>query len=368
MKILLLTTHLNLGGIGMYVLLLAKGLANKGHRVLVASSGGELADSLASCSVEHVKINVKTKSEVNPKLLAVLSRLTKIVLENKIDMLHAHTRVTQVLAQLLSQKTKVPYVTTCHGFFKPRAFRKAFPCWGRHCIAISEAVREHLVNDLKVKKECVSVVHNGVEIERFSREKVDQEQKGRFKKDFGLDGGAVVIGTIARLSSIKGQCYLISAMKLILEQEPKARLLLVGDGPEKERLLAQVKELGIESSVSFSPSTFDTSIPLSCMDVFVFPSLLEGLGLAIIEAQAMGLPIVASDVGGVYTLVKDGINGFLVRPQEPQGIADAVLKLIRDKELAKRFGQQGKHQVEESFNLSQMVDGIEQVYERMVAK
>ncbi len=180
-------------------------------------------------------------------------------------------------------------------------FRKIFPCWGDYSIAISEAVRAHLVNDLGVRKEKVAVVHNGVEIERFSPDKFTQAQKIKFKQEYALPAEAAVVGTIARLSSVKGQRYLITAMQKVTAVFPEAQLLLVGEGPEKEKLLEQTKKLRLENNVTFASSTLDTCLPLSIMDVFVFPSILEGLGLAIIEAQAMALPVVATDVGGIYT-------------------------------------------------------------------
>ncbi|UCB57434.1 MAG: glycosyltransferase family 4 protein [Candidatus Omnitrophota bacterium] len=368
MKILLLTTHLNLGGIGIYVLSQAKGLVQRNHEVFVASSGGDLVALLESFGVEHLLINIKTKSAVSPKILLTQRKIARIIKEKNIEIIHAHTRVTQVLAHLLSKKTGAPYVTTCHGFFRPHRFRKILPCWGKRSIAISEAVREHLVNDLGVKKEVVTVVHNGVEIEKFSPDKFNRAQKEEFRKNYGLKDTGPVIGTVARFSSVKGQRYLIPAMKRILETHPAAQLLLVGEGPEKKRLLDEAEELEIEDKVFFGPPALDTSVPLSIMDVFVLPSLLEGLGLAIIEAQAMGLPCVATDVGGIYTLVKDGVNGFLVHPREPTALAEAILKLLIDKELAQKFGREARIQATASFNLKQMIDGIEEVYKEVLKK
>jgi glycosyltransferase involved in cell wall biosynthesis len=362
MKILLLSTHLNLGGIGIYVLSQALGLVERGHKVWVASCGGDLETLLEAGGAEHIKVDIKTKSELSLKVFLAQRQIVSIIKEKDIQLIHAHTRVTQVLAHLVSKKTRAPFVTTCHGFFKPRLFRKAFPCWGARCIAISEAVRAHLVNDLGLRKEKVVVVHNGVQIEKFSCDKFNQAQKDKFKQDYGLMPGVPIIGTIARLSCVKGQCYLISAMKEILKDCPSAQLLLVGAGPEKHRLMNQAKELGIEDRVVFSPSTLDTSVPLSIMDIFVFPSVMEGLGLAIIEAQAMGLPVVASDVGGIYTLVKDGINGFLVPAKEPEALAETVLRLLKDKKLANAMGKQAREQARQHFNLKEMIEGIERVY------
>ncbi|MBN2097716.1 MAG: glycosyltransferase family 4 protein [Candidatus Omnitrophica bacterium] len=368
MNVLLLTTHVNLGGVGIYVLSQAKGLTQRGHQVWVASSGGNLVPLLSSYGVEHLTLDIKTKSIISPKVFLACRRVAQIVKEKNIQVIHAHTRVTQVLAHLVSQNTGVPYVTTCHGFFKPRIFRKLFSCWGGHCIAISDAVREHLVNDFNVDKQKISVVHNGVEIEKFSPQKFSQQEKEGFKKDYGLKTGAPIIGTVARLSSVKGQQYLILAMQRIVEKIPQAQLLLVGDGPEKENLVAQVKELGIGNKVFFGASTFDTSVPLSIMDVFVLPSLMEGLGLAIIEAQAMGLPIVASDVGGIYSIVQDGITGLLVEAKDVQGLAEAILKLVTDKQLAQSLSQAGQRQARDKLNLRQMIDGIEQVYKDILKK
>lgn len=362
----MLTTHLNLGGIGVYVLSLAKGLVRRGHQVFVASSGGDLVAPLTSCGAVHLSVNINTKSEISPKVFFACAEIERIIKDEQIEIMHAHTRVAQVLTYLVSKRTNIPYVTTCHGFFKPRIFRRVFPCWGETCIAISEAVRAHLVNDFGVKKENIAVVHNGVEIERFSPDKFSRMEKDEFKKSYGLNSDSPVIGTVARLSPVKGQRYLILAMKNIVKAKPETQALLVGNGPEKGSLINQVKELGLEKNVFFSPSTLDTTIPLSIMDIFAFPSLIEGLGLAIIEAQAMSLPVVASDVGGIYTLVKEGSTGLLVRPKDAQTLAEAILKLLKNKNLAQELGARARDQVLNRFNLSKMIDGIEQVYKTVV--
>ncbi|NQS99848.1 MAG: glycosyltransferase family 4 protein [Candidatus Omnitrophica bacterium] len=362
MKILLLSTHFNLGGIGIYMFSLAKGLVQKGHTVFIASCGGDLVAKLESIGARHFVIDIKTKSEISPKVFFARPVLSRIIKENDIEIIHAHTRVTQVLAEAVAKSTGTPFVTTCHGFFKPRLFRRIFPCWGQTCIAISEAVREHLVNDLRFKKEAIVVVHNGIELNRFSPDKFSQQQKDQSRSGYGLKLNAPLIGTVARFSSVKGQCFLISAMKEVVRQVPEAQLLLVGEGPEKEALVSQVGELKLEDNVFFGSATMDTTVPLSIMDIFVFPSLNEGLGLAIIEAQAMELAVIASDVGGIYTVVQDGVNGLLVHPGDPHELAEAIFKLLNNKKLAQELARQGREQALRRFDLDQMVDGIEQVY------
>ena len=120
MKILLLTTHLNTGGIARYVISLAKALKHRGHTVFVASSGGDLEMTLVQEGIQHLFVDLRTKSELSPKVVKSFFGLKSFARKEGIDLIHAHTRVTQVLAALLSLYTKIPYVTTCHGFFRRR--------------------------------------------------------------------------------------------------------------------------------------------------------------------------------------------------------------------------------------------------------
>ena len=138
MNILQLSTHLDIGGIGSYVVRTAGCLARKGHKVVVVSSGGSMAGELSGQGITHIKLNIRTKSELSPKLLFVLPRLLSIIRENNIQVIHAHTRVTQVLGCIASRLSGIPYVATCHGFFKLRASRRVFKCWGDKTIAISD--------------------------------------------------------------------------------------------------------------------------------------------------------------------------------------------------------------------------------------
>ena len=284
----------------------------------------------------------------------------KLALKERPDIIHAQTRVTQVIAYLVSKKTGVPFVSTCHGFFRPHAGRKFFGFWGKRAIAISEAVREHLVNDLKAKKNIVRVVYNGVDVKQFSRVAGKEEIKS-YKARLGLKEGPI-IGSIARLSPVKGQNFLVMAMKKVLEEIPDAQLLIVGDGPCQRELVNLTLQLGIGDKVNLEGSTLDTVQPLSAMDIFVLPSLQEGLGLAVMEAMVTSKPVIGSNVGGVYSLIKDGKTGLLVAPKDEDALADALMKLLKDKQLADALGKAAKQLIEEKFSLAKMAEKIEEVY------
>jgi glycosyltransferase involved in cell wall biosynthesis len=360
MRVLIVTSHLNFGGISSYSVFLARKLKEKGHEVFVASSGGDMTKELSKYKIEHFEIALNTKSELNPKIIFSSFKITSFIRKNKINIMHAQTRVAQVSCFLASLFTRVPYITTCHGFFKPKFTRKLFKFWGSKVIAISEAVRAHLVNDLKVSKNKITMIHNGVDIANFKRN-YNNEEKSDIRKEFRLLN-APVVGIIARLSSVKGHEYLIRAAKLILEKQDNVQFLIIGDGPEENKLKNLTAELKISNNVIFHKSILDTAKPLAVMDVFVMPSLSEGLGLAILEAMASSLPIVASNVGGIYSLISEGENGYLVPPKNPEALEKAILNIISDKRLAQNMGRISQKICEESFSLGIFAKQVEEVY------
>ena len=167
MRVLLLTTHFNTGGITSYVLSLSDALVRQGHQVIVVSSGGNAVDRLEAACIKHIRLNIKVKSELHPKVFWALPKLKEILVAEKIDLIHAQTRVTQVIGTLLSSMTGVPLITTCHGFFRPRFWRRYFGCWGRKVIAISKPVAQHLQHDLKVDPENIILIRNGIDLALF---------------------------------------------------------------------------------------------------------------------------------------------------------------------------------------------------------
>jgi glycosyltransferase involved in cell wall biosynthesis len=358
MNILFLTNHLNIGGVSSYVFSLAKGLKKRGHNVYLGSSRGDLLDSFIKEGITFIQIPINTKSEINlPKIFISLRRLLKKIRDNDIDIIHSNTRVTQVLGSLLENFSHRPHVSTCHGFFKNRISRRVLPCWGDKIIAISLAVKEHLMKDFGVREEKIKLIYNGIDVDRFAT----KNQGPPLNINLGQDHGPV-IGIVARLSDIKGHVYLIRAMKHVLDKIPKALLLIVGEGRMKEELVNLSQSLGIEKNILFIPKVYDTRKVLSLMDIFVMPSLKEGLGLGLMEAMAWGLAVVASDIGGIKDLVKDGHTGLLVKPRDPIGISNALLDLINNKQKACALGNSARNFIRQNFSLEKMVQETEELY------
>lgn len=366
MRILLLTTHLRMGGVPIYVVTLAMALKRLGHTVFVSSYGGELVKRLDKNGISHMRLDIDTKSELSPKLIGGIYHLYWYIKENAIEIIHTNTRISQVMGETLFFLTGARHISTCHGFFKPRAGRRLFGCWGKRVVAISDAVREHLVNDFDIAKSRVALIHNGIDLEAFKRS-YSEDEKRVIRKELELKEGPV-IGIIARLSFVKGHRFLIKAMKRVVLEIKDAQLLIMGEGEEEQDLKALVKELNLQDSVIFTKSVLDTTGALSVMDVFALPSVEEGLGLVLLEALCLARPIAASNVGGIYSIIKDNVTGLLVLPKDPDNLAKAILRLLKDKELADRLGREGQKFVRENFSLADMARKVEAVYKEVLKR
>lgn len=366
MKIFLMTTHMEIGGIPIYVVELARMLKRRGHQPFVLSDAGSLERRLALEGIPHILIPCRTSSEFNPKLwFGAFPRILAAVRRERPDLIHSHTRVTQVLGWAVSSLTATPYVTTCHGLYKFRIGRRFFRCWGKWVMAISEASMERLVRQYRlVSPHQVALVENGIDVDRF-RQAPDPAEVERFRRMNGLNGGPV-IGAVARLSSVKGLDLLLRAAPALLREFPDLQLLLVGDGPAREELVRLAYELRIADRVVICPSVEDTRVPLALLQVFAAPAWREGFGLAIVEAMAAGVPVVASDAGGPGEIIEQGKSGVLIQPGDTAGLEKSLRTLLKDPVARERIAMNGQARVKQRYDLERMVTQVEEVYARAV--
>ncbi len=360
MNILLLSTHLNPGGITTYMFSLARGLQKKGNKVFIASSGGKSEELFKSSGIEFIYIPISTKCEISPKIIVSLFKLKKEIKEHQIDIIHAHTRVTQVLGTLLAAFSKSFYISTCHGFFKKRFSRMIFSAWGRNVIAISQAVAEHLECDFGLDKDKISIIHNGIDCDSYTL--IEAKNKESIKRKFNIPQQGPLIGMLARLSTVKGHKFFIRSIPLILEKIPKALFLIVGDGHLKNELLAQVEKLKLTESVFFLSSQDDTREMFAIMDCFVSCSLQEGLGLSIMEAQAQAVPVVAFATGGVVSLIQDRSTGLLVKPEDISALAEAIISILNDQGLSQEITKRARENLKRNFSIENMVSDTLKLY------
>ena len=363
MRILFLVKHLNAGGITSYLLNLSKGLMANGYDVHILSSGGNMQDSFKTENVNLLTVDLKTKSELHLKIYLSLPKIAHYIKQKDIDILHAHTRVTQVMAQILSWHTKKPFVSTCHGYFKNRLGRRIFPCWGDKVFAISEAVESHLVRDLKVCSQKVCLVKSGIDVDWFSHK--EKSSVNILRQEYHLENKKI-IGLVGRLSDVKGQDILIRAMKEIIKERKDVQLLLVGEGKMEKAFKDLAQDLGLEECVTFIPEVNRTRDFLHLFDIAVMPSRQEGLGLAILEAQASSCPVIATRVGGIPNIVEHYQTGMMFEKEDVFGLAKEILNVLENDMLREKICKEAFRQVQTMYGLELMLEKIMDVYQNII--
>lgn len=232
-------------------------------------------------------------------------------------------------------------------------------------VVLSPTLKEYYCQLFRLPESKIEIITNGVDLDRF-RPLVNESWRKSKRAEIGLKTDDLVIGNVARLDPVKEHKSLISAIALLKDQIPTAILLIVGDGPTREHLKALTQSLGLESVVRFLGFRDDVADLLRIMDVYVQPSLWEGVSNTILEAMATGLPVIATRVGGNPDLVIDAETGFLVPASQPAEIARRIIVLAKSPELAHSLGRAARRQAEESFSVERMIKAYENLcYELM---
>ena len=368
MKILQLTSHLHVGGITSYVLALSERLVKRGHQVIIASDRGSAQPHLQTMGVAHWPLPLHTSAELSPQVLWGARQLITRLREEPVDLLHAHTRVGQVVAERVARRLKIPYVTTWHGIYKRRLGRRLWPCTGALTIAISELVRQHLLKVFGVPASRLRCIYNGIDAVHYTVPP-DPAVVQAFRARWQIPDHHPLIGGIGRLAAgrVKGFDTLLVAAYLVEQVVPEVHVLIVGDGPRRPFLEDIAKRLGIRRRVHFVGETQDIRIPLAMMDVFVFSSRWpEAFGLTLVEAMAAGKPVVATQAGAVPEVIRHGMDGWLVPSDDPLLMAEGVTRLLNDRQTAGRLGRQAQERVREAFSLERMAERIAAVYRELV--
>jgi glycosyltransferase involved in cell wall biosynthesis len=195
---------------------------------------------------------------------------------------------------------------------------------------------------------------------------VPKEEVLGFKQSLGLNGEPI-IGAIARLSAVKGLDVVLKALPPLLAQFPRLQVLLVGDGPARPDLIRLAYSLCIAEHVVLCHPVEDARLALAAMELFLAPSVREGFGLAIVEAMAAGIPVVATTSGGPAEMIEDGENGILIPPGDPEGLAEVIRDLLSDPDRRRRIAQAGRERAKERFDMKRVVEEVEAVYARVLS-
>lgn len=234
-------------------------------------------------------------------------------------------------------------------------------------IALGRDLKDWLVREAGVRPDAVEVIYNGVDVGRFRPADTDEKATllERFPHGF-RDDGAVIVGTVGRMAALKRPLHLVEAIGHVMADRPdvgsRLRLALIGDGEQRAAVEAAVKRLGLEDQVWISGFRDDVAELMRCLDIFVLPSLREGLSNTLLEAMATGLPVVATAVGGTPELVDDGVSGRLVSAEQSEEMAGALAELVDDAALRGHMGRQARHHACTRFSIAEMVHHYDSVY------
>ncbi len=365
-KILHLTTHLNIGGITTYIYLLGKGLDSAHYETSVFSSGGEMEKQFNKSGIRTYASPFRTKSELSPKLYFAIPEVIRIIKNENINLLHAHTRVTQVMAWWIQKITGIPYVSTCHGFYKRRLGRRLLPAWGNKVIAISPPVADSLVNEFKVPAEKVKTILNAIDIDTLE-DLVRQKNQSSITIEYDLQSTKPILGIVARIVKDKGHEYLLKAFAQLLPQYPDLKLLVVGTGSYLSDVKKLADQLSLTKNLTFVGNLNDVTKALAVIDIFILPAVWrEGFGLSIVEAMALKKPVIATNIWALNSLVQNKVNGLLIQPKNVTELASAITELIENQDLRRAVGEKAYKTVQEQFSIKRMTRDFDRLYQQIL--
>jgi len=347
MTIVQYITPSRMGGAEAYFLRLCEFLARRGHRVIVITKRDALlrveAEKLKHIGVEVYGWHTRGKFD-----LWTLIRLVRLLRRERVEVINTHLTTAAWMGAWAGKIARVPCAAWIHGRDQKTWFQ-----WADVMIAVAEAVREFLIEQ-GVSPRRVELHYLGVDVKEFSP--FSPAQKRAAKEGFGLSPQARTVSVIGHLSERKGHRFLIEALALLPRD---VELLLAGEGVLEPELRAQAGALGVSERVHFLGFQGDVKRVLAATDVFCLPSLKEGLPLSVMEAQACGVVVVASQTAGVPEVVREGETGFLCRVGDAASLRRALERALRSIDGRDDIGAQARDFLGQNFAREEQLAGVE---------
>jgi len=302
--------------------------------------------------------------------LKVVPLMLNICRRERVAIWHGHDYKTNLLGLLLRRFWPMRLVTTVHGWVHHTNRTLLYYALDRWCLpryervlCVSEDLRQRCLECGVTSARCL-LIENGIDTGEFRRQRTASDAK----RELGLQCHRPVLGAVGRLSLEKGFDVLLRALARVLGQGADVELLLIGEGEHRAELEALACSLGCQERVRFAGFQGDTRRCYEAMDVFVLSSLREGLPNVVLEAMAMEVPLVATRIAGVPSVIEDGRNGLLVEPGSVEELAAAMTRLIQDAPLRERLRQEGRHTVEERFSFRNRMRKVAAVFDELLGR
>lgn len=361
-RVLLLIKTLSFGGAERLLVSSASHMDHDAFEYRVAfltQASSDYADALRGAGLHVERIR-------SPIMAGWLPRLSRILRDRRLDLVHAHSPLPAVGARLLRDR-RTPVVYTEHSVWPNyhRLTRLANRLtYGRnaHVFAVSDGVRDSILARRPASAPVVETLHYGVDLddaEAWSHERLD------LATEFGIPEGAPVVASVGNLRPVKGQRDLLEAAVEVRAAVPDVRFLLIGDGPMRSELESQAERLGLAQSVIFTGFRGDAPRLVASADVFALPSLYDGLSIALIEAMALGRGIALTAAGGNVEAVDHEREALIVPPGRADALAAAIVRLLTDEELCNRLGEAARRRAQ-AFDIGRAVRRQEEVYRALL--
>jgi lipopolysaccharide/colanic/teichoic acid biosynthesis glycosyltransferase/glycosyltransferase involved in cell wall biosynthesis len=382
-KILRVIARMNVGGPAIHVVNLTAGLdPARFHSILVTGTEnageGSLLDLALARGIEPVVIpEIVGQATLGPRDLKALIALYRLMRRERPHIVHTHAAKPGVLGRLAARLAGVPVVVhtfhghILHGYYGPlmtwllRRMERLLARGTDRIIAVSEQVKQDLVRYDVAPPEKISVIPLGFDLQPF----LDSgEHRGALYRELGLTNGARLVGIVGRIFPIKNHRLFLEAAARVAAEEHAARFVVVGDGVLRPEMEAHARRLGIADRVTFTGWRRDLPHIYPDLDVLVVSSKNEGTPVSAIEAMASACPVVATRVGGLPDLIEDGETGHLVPAEDAPALAAAILRVLRDREGARRMAGVAREQVSQRFRAERLVADVEHLYSELLAQ
>jgi glycosyltransferase involved in cell wall biosynthesis len=303
------------------------------------------------------------------RLVAAVREVVKLIKDHRIHLVHSHDAKCDVVVWMAARLTGIPVVGSAYAWFgRNSQFRVRFYEWldvrllntFQAVIGVSKSLVQESIS-VGVRPELLTTVPTGIDYDQFQQ----RTDIPATRRRFGLGADEFTFVNLARLWPEKGHTYLLQAMKEVTRHHPTLRLVVVGEGPLADRLQSESRSLGLSGNIIWAG--FPGNLPdlLNSVQAQVHASTYEGLPLAILSGMAAGLPLVATDVGGVSEVVFDRRNGLLVPAKDPAMLAAAILSVVSNYAFAKKMGENGRQLIFERYRMQNVVRCLEDVYQRV---
>tara|TARA_B100000214_G_C23969930_1_gene629574 strand:- start:52 stop:1158 length:1107 start_codon:yes stop_codon:yes gene_type:complete len=362
-RILHITFNMGFGGTEQVIRQLVMNLDKTRFHNEIACIDGEVGALGQAMEIEHGIKHHSRRRAAGFDLKTILW-IRQLIKSGEFDVVHCHQYSPYAYGWFAHWGTRARVVFTEHGRFHPDQYRKKakyinpFIARTTHkLVAISAATRDALVEYEYLRRDRISVIYNGI-----APITIDEERRSALKAQLQIEPGETVIGTVARLDAVKNQALMLKALRALLDQNFRVRLILVGDGPERQNLEKLTTNLKLEESVIFTGFQSQPADYLSLMDIFLLPSFTEGTSMTLLEAMSLGIPTIATRVGGTPEIVIEGETGLLIESDDLLGFTSAIRLLLEQPDKLSSMAQQAKRRFKERFSARQMVDEYEHCY------